>query len=124
MQAEFVKGNVEMIKQESALAISAGDIEAFGNGVKISHADFLASDDQGNYTSELAIGGGQYDVLKSAAGPAFAVGDDVWWDNTNNLAKAYSAGYLYFGKCTVAAASGDTSVRTAHVTPGPIVVDT
>lgn len=116
MQARFVKGNVETIRQESASAISAGDVLANGNGVAISHADFKAADDQGNFTSELAIDGGQYDFAKDASsGPVFAVGDNVFWDDSAN--EAVTAGSLYVGKCTVAAGASDATVRAHHICP-------
>ena len=116
MQAAFVQGQYQTIDHTPSAAVAAAEVVAFGDGVAIAHLSIEA-----DRLGALAVGGGTYDVAKSgSSGPVFAVGDNVYWDDTNDVAVTTAASNKYVGKCARAATATDTVVRTHHVQPTPV----
>lgn len=115
-EARFVQGNVETIDHTPSSAVAAEEVVAFGDGVAIAHLAIEA-----DRLGALAIGGGTYDFAKDdTSGPTFAVGANVYWDDTNNLSVTSAVGNKYLGKATKAAGASDASVRVHHLQPTPV----
>ena len=54
--------------------------------------------------------GGVFSGLAKKAGDTFAVGDKVYWDDTNKYFTSTSSGNLWKGHCYATAASADTTM--------------
>ena len=89
-----------------AAAVDAGAVVNLGNLIGITSAPIAAS-----VVGALCIDG-VFSFLKSgSSGPVFAIGDEVFWDYVNNLAKRTGgSGMWHLGTCTAAAGASDTRV--------------
>jgi predicted RecA/RadA family phage recombinase len=106
-QAEFVQEG-SAIDYTPGSAVTAGDVVVQGDLVGIAKLDIAA-----NALGALAVAG-VFDVAKEGGGGVtFAVGANVYWDDTNNVAVATDGGGAnkLMGKAVAAAADADTSVR-------------
>lgn len=88
-------------------AIAVGEVVVQGSLVGIAHAAIAAS-----ALGSLRIEG-IFDFL-FATGEAATVGQDIFWDETNDLA-TIGAATVYLGKCVKAAAADDDTVRVKLV---------
>lgn len=90
-----------------AADVAAGDVVIVGPYVGVAERAILTG-----ILGAIALSG-IFDILKSGStGPVFAVGDEVHFDVVNKLAVHPAVGTVPLGVCEVAAATGDTSVRT------------
>lgn len=102
MGAKFVQQG-DVIDYTPAVAASAGDVVVQGNLLGVVQNDIAA-----NRLGGLCVDG-VFNLPKG--GDAFAVGDTVYWDDTNNVATLTPAGNTRAGVCVKAAAAGDATVN-------------
>jgi predicted RecA/RadA family phage recombinase len=100
----------EHVNYTAGGAIAAGDVIVQKDLVGVAQSPMAAQETKGIDVE------GIYDFAKAGGtGVTFAIGDDVWWDDTNNVAVATSGTptgtNAYLGKCTKTAANADTTVR-------------
>lgn len=89
---------------------NSGDVIAFGSGriAVVAGLEAVADTETG-----AAYVLGQFDIKKNATSDTYAVGDQVFFDTSNHVAKtAWASGYLYAGTCVKASANGDVYVYT------------
>ena len=107
MSASFVHdGN--SIDYTPAGDVSAGDVVVQGDLIGVAKLDISA-----NALGALAVIG-VFDVAKEGGtGVTFAIGDKVYWDDTNKVAVATdgAGANKLMGKAVLAAADADTTVR-------------
>lgn len=108
MQAIFVNGNPIMVPYTPSGAVSSGDVIVEGARVYIAHQDIAA-----NALGSVAAGGGVYDFL-ATSGDEVAMGDDVYWDDSSNVAEESATSNNLIGQCVLAKASGTTTLRAIH----------
>jgi predicted RecA/RadA family phage recombinase len=110
-------GTGELVNITAGSAISSGDpvqqgVQLFG----------IAIADIANGAVGVIQTDGAWTLTKNthATTKAFAVGDDVYWDDTNSRCEVEdsSNGLIYIGTCIVAAASTATTVGVALAGPG------
>ena len=103
MQADFVQDGTA-VDYTPAGDVAAGDVVVQGDLVGITKRDITAGQ-----LGALAVQG-VFDVVKDA-GVTIAAGAKVYWDATNSFAVTTASGNKLMGKCVLAAASAETSVR-------------
>lgn len=102
--AEAIKvSNGNLIDYTPGSAVSAGQVVVQNSLVGVSPLDIPAST-----LGAIDIEGVE-DVTKGAT--AFAVGDPLYWDDSNNTASPDPSVGPYMGFCVTAAAAGDATVR-------------
>ena len=97
--------------------VAAGEIIDLGGLV-----GYVSSPAAANIEASLQVDG-EVTVIKSgSSGPVFSVGELVYYDRTNKLAKKGGTNQVLIGVCTKAAETTDTSVRVllgnATMVPG------
>jgi len=102
-QAVFVQEG-ETIDHTPVADVAAGDVVVQGDLVGVARTPIAAG-----RLGALAVVG-VHDFAK-AAGPAFTVGQLLYWDDAANVATATVATNKLIGKVVRAAAAADTSVR-------------
>lgn len=111
MQARFIKGNYQTIDYTPVADVSAGDVIIDGDLTLIAHNDIAAGE-----LGALAIDGGVYEAVKDGtSGPVFALGDWLYWDDSNNEAVASATSNAILGPAVEAAGTSDAAVRFLHV---------
>lgn len=104
-QATFVHEG-RAIDHTPAAAIAAGDVVVQGELVGVARTP-IAADALGSLAVE-----GVFDFAKATgASTAIAVGAQVYWDDTNNVATTTATDNKLIGKCVKAAADADDTVR-------------
>lgn len=104
-QATFVHEGASIDYTPSA-AIAAGDVVVQGDLVGVAKTLIAA-----NALGSLAVDG-VFDFAKATGGgTAIAIGANVYWDDTNNVATTTATGNKLIGKCVKAAADADATVR-------------
>jgi predicted RecA/RadA family phage recombinase len=106
-QATFVHDG-RSIDYTPGADVAAGDVVVQSELVGVAVRPIAA-----NELGALAVAG-VFDVAKAGgAGVTFAIGNKVYWDDTNNYAVATdgAGANKLMGKAVVAAADADTSVR-------------
>jgi predicted RecA/RadA family phage recombinase len=87
-------------------AVAAGDVIVQGELVGVARTPIAA-----NALGSLAVDG-VFDFAKTTGGgTAITAGDNVYWDDTNNVATTTATGNKLLGKCVRAAADADATVR-------------
>ena len=107
MAEAIFKQEGDSIDYTPSSAVVTGEVVIQGSLVGIAHAPIAA-----NALGSLRIEG-ILDFL-FATGEAATVGQDIFWDDTNNLA-TIAAASVYLGKCVKAAAANDDTVRVKLV---------
>ena len=102
-QAVFVHEG-ETIDHTPVADLAAGEVVVQGELVAVARTPVAAGK-----LGALAVGG-VHDFTK-AAGPAFTVGQLLYWDDAANVATATIATNKLIGKAVRAAAAADTTVR-------------
>lgn len=108
MQARFVSGNYNTIPYTPSGAVSAGDVVVEGDLVLIAHNDIAAG-----VQGAMACGGGVYEVTKTS-GTTPALGDEAYWDDSNNQIEDTTTSNTIFGYFAALGVSGETTVRVLH----------
>lgn len=107
----IVRNDADTVPVASASgALTQGDIGLVGDGRigVVAGQEAVATSDP--YALHVKR---QVDILKNATSDTYSVGDPVFWDDTNNVAKtAWVAGCVYAGRCVKASVSGDVYVYT------------
>jgi predicted RecA/RadA family phage recombinase len=105
MQATFVHEGAS-IDYTPGAAVAAGDVIVQGELVGVAKTPIVAST-----LGSLAVDG-VFDFAKATGGgTAIAIGVNVYWDDTNNVATTTATGNKLIGKCVKAAADADATVR-------------
>lgn len=99
-------GSPIMVDYTPGSAVTAGDVVVQSNIPMICHTDIAA-----NRKGALAIAGGVYQALGDAA---IAVGDEVFWDATNEYVSETEAGNKRLGFCVVACTGAAAEVWFLH----------
>lgn len=103
--AKYVQDD-DAIDYTPSADVAAGQVVVQGDLIGIAKRPIAA-----NTLGALATEG-IFDFPKATGGGSgVAVGTTLYWDATNNVATATSAGNKQLGKSTAAAADGDTTVR-------------
>lgn len=108
MQAIFVSGNPNMVPYTPSGAIAAGDVIIEGSRVYIAHLPIAAGE-----LGSVASGGGIYDFI-ATSGDVVAMGDPVYWDDSNNNAEESPTSNTLIGSCVLAKGSGTLTLRAQH----------
>lgn len=108
MQAIFRGGNPNFVPYTASGAVSAGDVIVEGANCFIAHWDIPAST-----LGTVAAGGGDYDFL-ATSGDVIAMGDELYWNDSSNVAEEATTSNTKLGKCLVAKGSGETTIRATH----------
>jgi len=106
-QATFVHDGASIDYTPTA-DVAAGEVVVQSELVGVAKTPIAA-----NTLGALAVSG-VFDFAKEAGGGVtFAVGDPVYWDDTNNVAVATDGGGAnkLIGRCVKAAADADSTVR-------------
>lgn len=94
MMARFMKGKPVMVDFDAgSTTYNAGDVVMVNNCPMVVHAAIPAFTG-GQTRDSLAAGGGVYECMTDGTG---AVGDEVYWDNTNKKITATANGNTRFG---------------------------
>jgi predicted RecA/RadA family phage recombinase len=102
--------NSTVLVPSASGALATGEVTTVGDG-RIGIVQSLGAVASGDPVTLKVLG--QFDLRKNATTDTYAVGDAVYWDNTNNKAKtACVGGYLFAGRCVKASANGDVYVYT------------
>lgn len=110
-QAVFVRGERHIIPYTASGAKSAGEVI-----VENSLCLIVVNDIADGATGSVAIGGGEYDFL-ATSGDTVDRFDTLYWDDTGNNAEESATSNTKLGYCTVAKASGETTIRAFHQFP-------
>jgi predicted RecA/RadA family phage recombinase len=102
-QAVFVQDG-EFIDHTPITDIAAGEVIVQGDLVGVAHRAIPAGT-----PGALAIGG-VFDFAKNT-GPAYTIGQLLYWDDAANVVSTVPGGKKQIGKAVRAAAAADTSVR-------------
>ncbi len=103
-QATFVHEGAS-IDYTPGAAVAAGDVVVQGELVGVAKTPIAA-----NALGSLAVTG-VFDFAKATGGgTAIAVGANVYWDDTSNVATTTASGNKLIGKCVKAAADADATV--------------
>lgn len=112
-QARLVRGNPHIAKHTASGNLAAGDVVIRNDQVCVVHPCAIADGAEGS----VAIFGGEWELAHdNTSGPVVALGEEVFWDDTNNQGTDVSTGNVHFGQCTVAAGASDSYV-TAFLNP-------
>jgi predicted RecA/RadA family phage recombinase len=104
-QAVYVQEG-ESIDYTPGANVNAGDVIVQGELIGVAKLDIVSGK-----LGALAVAG-VFDFAKATGGgTAIAIGVNVYWDDTNNVATTTSAGNKLLGKTVRAAADADTTVR-------------
>ena len=91
----------------SGAAVVAGQVVNLGGNLAGVASEAIPDGRKGGIEAE-----GIFTFSKDdTAGPVFAVGDQIEWDDTNNLAVVAAGGDFDLAVCTVAAGAGDDRVE-------------
>lgn len=109
-EAQLVEGEYQANSNYLAGADAAvGEIVAHGDRVVIIHPYAIANGAVG----AVAVGGGIWRIAKDGtSGPAFSIGEEVFWDASNNEAVKTASGNKHIGTCAVAAGANQAWVDT------------
>ena len=107
-QARYKQGNPCFVDHTAASAIAVGDVVVQGHVPMVAHAAIANGAD-----GSLSVGGGIYNCASDAA---IAVGQPVWWNDTDNEVTETASGNNHFG-FTVAASVSD-KVDVFHAPQG------
>lgn len=106
-QALRVQGLSQPLDHTPGGAIVAGEVVRLGGNLAGVAPEAIAANRKGAVETE-----GIFTFAKDdTAGPVFAVGDQVEWDDTGNLAVIAAGGDFDIGICTKAATATDPSVE-------------
>ncbi len=109
-EAIFVHGEGIAIDYTPASAVDAGEVIVQGELVSVAKLA-IAADALGALHT-----GGVWDLAKSTGTTdSFSAGDDIYWDDTSNVATATSEGNQFFGRATHDAAAAATVVRVLQI---------
>ena len=92
-----------------ASAVSAGDVVIQNGLPRVAHTDIAAS-----ALGALAVMGGIYNGTKAASDGGWSVGQDIYWDASNNVLTRTASGNTHFGTATADAATSDTTAYVLH----------
>lgn len=121
-QATYKHGSPLNARYTPAAAVDAGDIVVLNRQCYVSHSA-IAADELGSLS--VPNGNCVYQLPKDdTSGPVFAVGDNVYWDATNELAVKTALGNTFFGVCESAAGTSGSVVDVIHGAAEKIQVDT
>lgn len=107
-EAQLVEGEYQANSNYLAGAnAEVGEIITHGDRVVIAHPYAIASGAVG----AVAVGGGIWRIVKDGtSGPTFAIGAEVFWDTSGNLAVATASGNKHIGTCAVDAGTNQAWV--------------
>jgi len=98
------------VQEGDVIDVTLGATTASGAGVKIGTGGFGVAQKSGASGDVVACATvGVFDLTKDAS--TLAVGDLVYWDNTNKKITSTSTSNLLIGWATAAAATGDATGR-------------
>ena len=114
-EATFYHGSPLMVDHTPSAAVTAGDVVVIGTNVRIAHKDIAA-----NALGALAFGYGVYKIAKGVTtGDGWSDGDEIYWDDTANVATTDSTDDAFIGFAVGDAADADATGVVAHL---PITV--
>lgn len=111
-QANYKNGSPLFKGYTPGAAVDAGDIVVQGRKCYVAHSAIAAS-----AVGNISVPNGNviYQLPKDdTSGPVFAVGDNVYWDATNELAVKTALGNTFFGIAAAAAGTSDAYVDVLH----------
>lgn len=97
------------VQAGDTILLTAPYTVASGAAARVGKIFGVACDDIANAATGQFKTEGVFDIAKTTG--AISVGDAVFWDNTNKYLTTTASGNCEVGVCTVAALSGDTTVR-------------
>lgn len=104
-EATFVQGNPACMDYTPSGAIASGQVVVLGDLVTVAHRAIAAST-----LGSVSVGGGIYDVTAELA---IAIGETVYWDDTNNKVDKTNTNKKFGYAVSASAADGDT-IRVVH----------
>lgn len=105
------------VQSGDTIAVTAPYTCTAGQAAQVGKIFGVACDDVASSASGQFKTCGVFDITKTTG--AIAVGDPVYWDNTNRYLTTTANSNAEVGVCTVAALSGDTTVRV-KLYEGPV----
>ena len=103
VQAQFIQHG-DSVDYTPAADVAAGEVVVVGSLVGVAKRDIKA-----NVMGAITVVG-VFDIDKDSA-EVIALGDSIYWDDTNSRATTVTTDNTYMGKAVLAAGAGTTTVR-------------